>query len=535
MKIAFLCDGYNIKSWQGKLIEQLLKEVSYDTVYLINQSVETDNSTKVSGEKNKFWKLYQKLDAKIYDHNGELNSCDIRDYISSYEVIYLKTDRVRARDYVESCRELGIDVALRLGWRIIDGEILSSFKHGILSLHHGDNRVNRGGPWCFWEIYLKQNLTGVTLQVLNSELDAGIVLERGLVKTDFSSLTKNRLAVIEAGNALLIKHLKILDRSGRLLISDDDRIIYDKPIYKTPDTYTLLGFFFRICGFVIRRKLKSLVFNEHWGIAFKRNTKKSVDLSNVNKIKEMKCSFMADPFIITENGKSYVFYERYCYKKNKGIISVYDMDKNIHQDIIEEHYHLSFPFVFFHIDKYYMIPQSENKQIDLYEAVNFPFEWKFKKSLLSSEEKNFSDTVLVFVDNCWFMFTNEFTRNENSNRFMNIYYANSIFDEFYPHDNNPVKINDSETRNAGKIIFLDGDMLRFSQDCSESYGQSMKVMKINKLTKHEYQEESIDKIKPDFFNDIIGTHTLNFNDEFLVTDYKVRKLKVAVTYENTFS
>ncbi|MCG9661407.1 glucosamine inositolphosphorylceramide transferase family protein, partial [Vibrio mediterranei] len=117
----------------------------------------------------------------------------------------------------------------------------------------------------------------------------------------------------------------------------------------------------------------------------------------------------------------------------------------------------------------------------------------------------------------------------------NIYYANSIFDEFYPHENNPVKVNDSETRNAGKIIFLDGDILRFSQDCSESYGQSMKVMKINKLTKHEYQEESIDKIKPDFLNDIIGTHTLNFNDEFLVTDYKVRKLKVAVTYENTFS
>mgnify|MGYP001459108078 CR=1 FL=1 len=40
--------------------------------------------------------------------------------------------------------------------------------------------------------------------------------------------------------------------------------------------------------------------------------------------------------IISDNDNNYIFYERYCYKKRKGIISVYDINKEIHKDIIEE-------------------------------------------------------------------------------------------------------------------------------------------------------------------------------------------------------
>ena len=47
---------------------------------------------------------------------------------------------------------------------------------GVWSYHHGDNRVNRGGPAGFWEVFEQWDVTGSILQVLSEELDAGKTL-----------------------------------------------------------------------------------------------------------------------------------------------------------------------------------------------------------------------------------------------------------------------------------------------------------------------------------------------------------------------
>jgi methionyl-tRNA formyltransferase len=50
---------------------------------------------------------------------------------------------------------------------------------GVISYHHGDIRKYRGQPVAFWELYAGEREMGVTVQVLNEQLDAGkIVLER---------------------------------------------------------------------------------------------------------------------------------------------------------------------------------------------------------------------------------------------------------------------------------------------------------------------------------------------------------------------
>ncbi|MBK7221811.1 MAG: hypothetical protein IPH94_10950 [Saprospiraceae bacterium] len=48
----------------------------------------------------------------------------------------------------KSVRELKAiepDLLIRFGFRILRGEVLILPKYGIWSLHHGDNRINRGG------------------------------------------------------------------------------------------------------------------------------------------------------------------------------------------------------------------------------------------------------------------------------------------------------------------------------------------------------------------------------------------------------
>ena len=47
---------------------------------------------------------------------------------------------------VESVKKLKLDVLIHCGWGILRGEILKASRYGVISLHNGDNRVNRGGP-----------------------------------------------------------------------------------------------------------------------------------------------------------------------------------------------------------------------------------------------------------------------------------------------------------------------------------------------------------------------------------------------------
>ena len=65
-----------------------------------------------------------------------------------------KTNRISIVD--ESIKELEeekFDVLVRMNEEILTGRILNISRLGIVSLHHGDNRINRGGPSGFWEAF----------------------------------------------------------------------------------------------------------------------------------------------------------------------------------------------------------------------------------------------------------------------------------------------------------------------------------------------------------------------------------------------
>ena len=78
---------------------------------------------------------------------------------------------------------MNLDILLYCGSGILHGDILTSSRYGVLSIHHGNNNINRGGPPGFWEVYSKNPSSGCTIQILNEELDGGRILFRGLFRT----------------------------------------------------------------------------------------------------------------------------------------------------------------------------------------------------------------------------------------------------------------------------------------------------------------------------------------------------------------
>jgi hypothetical protein len=88
-------------------------------------------------------------------HKDHYRSCDlakvidrvveIRPIVSKSGYVYRFSD-----EDVEKVKALDLDLLIRCGSGILSGSILRASRLGIVSFHHGDNRVNRGGPAGFW-------------------------------------------------------------------------------------------------------------------------------------------------------------------------------------------------------------------------------------------------------------------------------------------------------------------------------------------------------------------------------------------------
>ena len=113
-------------------------------------------------------------------------------------------------------------------------------------------------------------------------------------------------------------------------------------IYKNPSINQCIFYLFKI---FYRRIFKIKTTND-WNIALSKNKFNKVNHANSIKAEKPKDSFFADPFVIKNNGKIFIFFENYFYKKNKGKIGILELKKNKlvnYKTILDEKFHLSFP------------------------------------------------------------------------------------------------------------------------------------------------------------------------------------------------
>ncbi|MFC7203392.1 hypothetical protein ACFQJC_07695 [Haloferax namakaokahaiae] len=78
------------------------------------------------------------------------------------------------------------DVAIRFGFGMLKGDVLSAPTYGVLSYHLGDVRTYRGQVGGFYEFINDEDEMGITLQRLTETLDGGEIVE--LETIDISGL-----------------------------------------------------------------------------------------------------------------------------------------------------------------------------------------------------------------------------------------------------------------------------------------------------------------------------------------------------------
>jgi hypothetical protein len=201
--------------------------------------------------------------------------------------------------------------------------------------------------------------------------------------------------------------------------------------------------------------------------------------------------FYADPFPFIHNGQAFVFVEDLDHRSNKALISVVPFDHRgpvgPARPVLEEPWHLSYPFVFPHAGQIWMIPESSaNRSIALYRADPFPDRWVREAVLLTDIEA--SDATILHHGGCFWMFAATRDGAGSWSDTLSIFSAPDPLGPWKPHPANPILIDERAARPAGAFVKRDGRLWRPVQDCSAGYGTGVGLVEILRLDHSTYQQ-----------------------------------------------
>lgn len=267
---------------------------------------------------------------------------------------------------------------------------------------------------------------------------------------------------------------------------------------------------------MIIKTFKKLFIGGEWYVGLR-------DLANTPEkkyiqVKTPQDEWIADPFIVEEDGKHFLFCEQFVKKENKAGISCYEIVDGTATDgrfIIKEPYHLSYPCVFKIHGKYYMIPESSaNNTIDLYEAVRFPYEWTHKKVLMSGS-KYVDSTVYVNNGNYFLL---SYKKNGS---IWNLYVFSFDVDKLSLSFELSIDFNANTGRPAGFLYQEGNKLIRPSQFCKNKYGESLILNEVCRMDSSNFDERVYDRIEAtdiEFPFAIDRIHTINRDSKYEVID-----------------
>jgi hypothetical protein len=210
-------------------------------------------------------------------------------------------------------------------------------------------------------------------------------------------------------------------------------------------------------------------------------------------ISDARSELIADPFLVRDRGTWYLFFETFSVWRGRGEIAVATSDDLRTWEyggiVLTEPFHLSYPHVFADDGEFFMVPEAaRTRSVRLYRAVAFPFRWRFEGTLLSGQD--FRDPSLLHHSGRWWLFAE--TAPDHGYDTLRLFHAESLFGPWAEHPASPVVSGDpASARPAGRILHHGGDLYRFAQDCSSTYGRAVRSYRITELSLTDYAEQRI--------------------------------------------
>lgn len=562
LRIGFLVNDLQVNRYTADIIEYVVRDELFDapvfitgyynkpskhrTVRLINKFAEKPSEFFKFLLIKLFTKIITVIELKptVKKYPKYIQNIDILS-ICNPDVLHVsgkwsrsnKTLRFSTEE-LQRIKEQDLDCIIRCGSGILKGGILNITKFGVLSFHHGDNRVNRGGPTGFWEVLQAHPSSGFVIQRLNEELDGGEILVRGNIMTSEFWL-QNDAQLNEKSTKFLILLLKNLANKRQLPKTEGVRI-HSNSLYKIDTPAPLIQYLARvITPKIIDKAITKLCGKrtERWSVAYAEHSNHSKSLWRYKEVRNPDGCFLADPFVFGFNGEHYIFVEDFSYAEKRGRISVIRLCETGYEFqgvVLEEQFHLSFPYVFENEGNIYMVPESsENNDIRLYKCVKFPNIWKLEQIIM--DDVSAADSIIISHDKSYYLLTNICSSGiQDHHSELHVFYSDRLTSNSWKpiSSGNPIIFDSQKARNGG-FFRHDGVLYRVNQIHGKAhYGKAFAINEILNISTEEYSERSVSVVTPDYLKAITGTHHFSANERYASFDLSRQKRRKATAQIN---
>lgn len=240
---------------------------------------------------------------------------------------------------------------------------------------------------------------------------------------------------------------------------------------------------------------------------------------------EQSLCFLADPFGLWRENKLYLFAEAYDYRTRRGNIVAYILDAELnileHRTVLDEPWHLSYPYVFEADGEIWMLPEGyKSGKLSLYRAVNFPWQWE--KIPEFSFPHAAIDASPFFAQGCWWIFYTPSQPKEARTSTLMLARADQLTGSWEDISSQPLSQTQSGARMGGTPFYHDGKLVLPTQDCSRTYGGAIRLLNMPPESIHNPQLTPGELLKAPAssapFTD--GLHTLSAVGNITLIDSK---------------
>ncbi|WP_051310527.1 hypothetical protein [Bradyrhizobium sp. Cp5.3] len=355
------------------------------------------------------------------------------------------------------------------------------------------------------------------IEIVN-ELD-GSVLDRGHPSGEIAAGLSGALETVMARTLTMVTAIL----SGRPRILPQIARPAGDGMRRRPGEYVVRGLAVSIAKEIYRL----CCYAPHWHVGWRHNGSAGVwetgDLSGPgwNVLADPGHRFYADPFPITWQGRTFVFFEDLDHRVGKGIISAIEFgDAGPVGEVVpvlEEPWHLSYPFLIEDGGELWMIPESSTHgDVALYKCVRFPDKWERHATLLSGLE--LADVTITRHNGMNYLFGAWRDGTGGYSDSLAIFYAEHLLGPWLPHASNPVLIDRASARPAGNFVTINERLWRPVQDCADGYGAGLGLAEVVELSSTTFRQIVRHSLRPGPAWPGRKLHTLNRCGQLEVID-----------------
>ena len=458
------------------------------------------------------------------DLNQNIDSL-IRDSDSWDKIKKIKIDPSgdQAKQNISELKACDLDLLIAFELNETSKIMSQASRLGLLSFYHDEQNQKFEYPLCFEEVLKKQNKTSFNIvHVAPKTQKVERVLKGSFVTHNFF-LTNQRNLFLRR-NFYMQKILEDIHQ-GKNLNGKALKLEIQVNKVATPRVIDQFRYIIHATS-IIKNKILNKLINkkDSWNVGLNFSSWRDFNFIKSIVLKNPDGHFLADPFILKEGAETYCFVEDYDWSKGKGSIAAYKISSGAPISlgiVLEEAFHLSFPYIFRYESKIYMLPESaDNMDIRIYESVEFPTKWKLKTII--KDNVSAADSMIFSRNGIWWLFSNinPIGGRDCCSELSIFYTDNPIDGKWMPHEKNPVIFDPSSARNGGMV--LDHDSLcRVGQiQTFGTYGGGgVSINQIVELTASSYKEQSILRLYPEFQQGIKGAHHLHSDGDITAFDF----------------